>query len=153
MANVLGALLFVIGTTLASAGPLTLSMRVEPPEVEAGAWPVFVVTFTNTTNDAIRILNFSARGDLQGAYLPVEIRQGSRKVDLPRAISDPRPLSDDAYRFIGPHQSEVVRLRSIPIAVHQLKPGDYTAIVQYLEPFRAAGSEVVDANASLVVRK
>ena len=153
MIHVLSAILFSIVATLASAGPIAMSLRIDPPEVEAGTSPVFVVTIANITKDPIRILNFSAREDLQGAYLPVEIRQGGAKVNLPRFISDPGPISDDAYQPIAPHQSAVVRIHSIPAAVHLLTPGEYTAVVQYREPLRTPDSEVVDASASFVVRK
>jgi hypothetical protein len=153
MTNVLGAFAFLLGANLASAGALALSMHIEPPEVKAGTWPVFVVTITNTSNDVIRILDFAARGDLQGAYLPIEVRDGSRTVDMPHAIDDPGPLSDDAYRSLGPHQSEIVGLRSVPAAIHLLEPGQYTVTVQYRESLRAADTEVIHASASLVVHK
>jgi hypothetical protein len=153
MIRVLSAVVCLFGANLAFAGALALSMRVEPVEVQAGTWPAFVVTFTNTSDFSVRVLNFANRGDLQSAYLPIEIHQGSRAVDLPRAVSDPGPLSDDAYRSIGARQSEIVRFSSLPIAIHLLEPGQYVATVRYLEPSPTAGSQVIEASASLVVRK
>jgi len=152
MVRTLIVLVLLLRVSLASAGELAMSMYIEPREMKSGSWPVFVVTFTNTSNRSIHVLD-SARGDLQAAYLPIDIYENSRKVDLARAISDPGPLSDKAYRAIGPHQSAVVRLQSLPIAVHHLKPGRYTARVEYREPGRSAGIVAVGAEAPLGVRE
>ena len=152
MVRTLSVLALLLNVGLVSAGELAMSMRIEPREVKVGSWPVFVVTFTNTSTDTIRVLDFSARGDLQASYLPVEVYERTRKVDLARAISDPGPLSDNAYRAIGPHQSAVVRLQSLPIAIHRLKPGHYTVRVEYREPGRPPRGMTVSAEAPLVVR-
>jgi hypothetical protein len=153
MVHFLSAIALLVGVNLAVAGELALSMSVDPPEMKVGSWPVFIVTFTNNSSSTVRVLDFSARGDLQAAYLPVVIREGSRTVELPRTISDPGPLSDAAYRSIGPHQSQVVRLNWLPNAINQLKPGQYIATVEYWEPTRPTRAAVASASTPLTVRK
>jgi hypothetical protein len=125
-------LLFV--SALASAAPLALSISVEPSEFAAGSWPSFVVTLTNTSTEPIRVLNFDARRDLQDAYLPIKITDGRDVLSLPRAISDPGPLSKDAIVVLAPNSSTTLKLSTIAPAVHLLKPGRYVAVVEYRAP-------------------
>ena len=153
MVRLLSAVALSVGVNLAVASELALSMSVAPSETTVGSWPVFVVTFTNDSNSTIRVLDFAARGDRQAAYLPVVIREGSGTVELPRTIADPGPLSDAAYPSIGPHQSHVVRLSWLPNAVNQLKPGQYTATVEYWEPKRPGRTPVASASAPFLVRE
>lgn len=134
-----------------TAGPLALSIAVEPALTKAGASPAFVVSVVNRSTASIQLLDFTARPDLQPAYLPIRIMDGTRPADIPRYIADPGPIAQKDYRQILPGQTATFRIASIPFALNLLPPGSYTAVVEYRDPFVAPASAPDQASARFQV--
>jgi hypothetical protein len=79
--------------------------------VRAGTRPEFSAVVTNRSDRPMRVLDVRQRrrSDLQDVYFELFILEERRLVDLPRAISDPGPISKADYAVLQPCERMEVR--------------------------------------------
>lgn len=111
----------------------SLLLRAANTRIKAGTVPSFTLTILNQSAKPEKILDISngRRNDLQHTYYDLEILREGKRVDLPRAISDPGPISEKDFLVLHPDQKVTFDLRSFPILFEKLPPGNYTARVRF----------------------
>lgn len=108
-----------------------LSLQAINKQIPVGTRPKFRLTLKNVSQHTRRALNVAARPDLQHSYYELVVTQNGKRVELPVAISDPGPISDDDYIKISPGARKVFILSSFPLMLEKLQPGDYKAYVLF----------------------
>ena len=121
----------------------SISLQLEAIErsVKAGVVPKFQLTLRNEGKAAVKVLDIcdNRRVDLQDTYYDLEIRRGKELVKLPRAISDPGPISDDDFTSLGAGAKLSFKLTRFALALEELPPGKYKARVQFWkDPFQTS---------------
>src|SRR5438105_1608626 len=81
---------------------LALSLSVIEPVIPEGSAPSFRLTVTNVSGHVCRVLDLARRADLRDTYCNLVALKDGKPVDVPRAISDPGPLSDSDWLEIRP---------------------------------------------------
>jgi hypothetical protein len=93
-----------------------------------GTVPTFKLTIKNDGKAPQKVLKL--RGDLQDTYYDLEVSQNGTSVGVPRAISDPGPVTDDDYVTLKPGESVTYELKRFGSAWERLPAGKYTAVVR-----------------------
>jgi len=120
---------------------ISLQLEAIEPSVKAGVFPKFQLTLRNEGKAAVKVLDIrdNRRVDLQDTYYDLEIRRGKELVKLPRAISDPGPISDDDFTSLGAGAKLSFKLTRFALALEELPPGKYKARVQFWkDPFQTS---------------
>src|SRR5947209_7104130 len=120
---------------------ISLQLEAIEPSVTAGVVPKFQLTLRNEGKAAVKVLDIrdNRRVDLQDTYYDLEIRRGKELVKLPRAISDPGPISDDDFTSLGAGAKLSFKLTRFALALEELPPGKYKARVQFWkDPFQTS---------------
>ena len=91
---------------------ISLSLVAVEGAVKRGALPKFRLTIRNTGKQPERVLDVrdGRRQDLQDTYYDLEVTDSEKVVDLPRAISDPGPISDKDFVALKPGEAVTVHL-------------------------------------------
>lgn len=114
-------------------GPLVLELQSLQEAYPAGVVPAFRLTIRNVGAEPEKVLKL--RGDLQDTYYDLVVsRDGRQIVDIPHAISDPGPVTDEDFITLKPGEQVVYELTRFAIGQAYLKPGDYTAAVRFWRP-------------------
>jgi hypothetical protein len=111
--------------------PIALFLEVVEPEVKAGVAPRFRLMLKNTSEVAQKVLDIRERHDLQHTYYDLNVTKDGKPVSLPRAISDPGPVSEKDFLSLPPGGSVAFVLSSFPVSFKDLRPGDYQASVRF----------------------
>lgn len=114
-----------------SAHDLTLSLDAMQPVIPVGTSPRFRFTLTNISDHACRILDADRRVDLQHAYYDLVVTKSGKPVNVPRAISDPGPVSDTDWLELPPGGAKTFLLSKFPDQFETLPPGVYEAYVDF----------------------
>jgi hypothetical protein len=118
--------------------PLSLALEVIERDVRAGTTPSFRLTVTNASKAPQKVLDIRKRRDLQHTYYDLEVSQDGKPVRLPRAISDPGPITDADYLTLAPGDSVTFVLERFPAPLKDLPPGTYQASVRFWQdPLRS----------------
>jgi hypothetical protein len=134
--------------------PLSLSLEVVPPEAVAGTTPAFRLSVKNTSERAEKVLDIRRRPDLQDTYYDLEVTKDGKPVDLPRAVSDPGPINDEAFLSLPPGDSVTFVLNRFAQALAQLPPGRYQACVRFWQdPYQGHETSYSSPPVSFTVRK
>jgi hypothetical protein len=110
---------------------LSLALKAVAESIPVGTVPVFQLTIKNVGEASERILK--PRGDLQDTYYDLEVMKDGQPLMLPRAISDPGPLSDEDYITLEAGRTVIFRFTWFALAVHNLPPGDYEARIRFFQ--------------------
>jgi hypothetical protein len=122
--------------------------------VPAGTVPKFRLTLTNVTEHACRVLDIERRIDLQHAYFDLVVTKDGEPVRLPRAISDPGPISDADWLQIPRGGTKTFTLTSFPQTYDRLPPGSYEAYVWFWrDPFQSHTNAYKSESAKFTVTK
>jgi len=114
-----------------STRDLALSLDAVQPVIPVGTSPRFRFTLTNVSDHACRILDAEKRVDLQHTYYDLVVSKGGKPVDVPRAISDPGPVSNADWLEIPPGGTKTFVLSKFPNQFEALPPGVYEAYVDF----------------------
>jgi hypothetical protein len=136
----------------------TISLSPEAVEgaVKRGAVPKFRLTIRNTGKQPKQVLDVrdGRRRDLQHTYYDLEVTDGEKVVDLPRAISDPGPISDRDFVALKPGEAVTVHLSDFAPALERLPPGRYKARVRFWQdPYKSRKTSFLSPPAEFVVRE
>jgi hypothetical protein len=110
------------------------ALRLEPvaSQIRTGTAPLFRLTLTNISDHTRRILNVDGRrADLQHSYYDLVIWKAGKEMWVPRAISDPGPISDADWLEIAPSATKSFLLTNFPQDLKTLRPGDYEASIRF----------------------
>jgi hypothetical protein len=110
---------------------LTLSLDAIQPVIPAGTVPRFRLTLTNVSDHTCRVLDAERRGDLKDTYYNLIVTTEGHPVSVPRAISDPGPVSDADWLEIPPGGTRTFVLANFPDQFEALPPGTYEAHVEF----------------------
>ena len=110
---------------------LALSLDAIEPFIPVHSVPHFRLTLTNVSDHACRILDAERRVDLQHTYYNLVVVKDGEPVDIPRAISDPGPVSDADWLEIPPSGTKAFILTNFPEQFESLTPGVYQAYVDF----------------------
>jgi hypothetical protein len=114
--------------TAALAEDFSVTLSPQSQTVHVGETPHFQIT-TKAGSVALRIMNFSARPDLRDNYAKIHVTEHGQEVSVPRAISDPGPVSDADFLTLLPGQITKFQHDGSPYDLQSLGPGEYTAVV------------------------
>jgi hypothetical protein len=135
--------------------PIRLSLEASGKTVKSGEVPKFKLTIRNEGDAPERIIDLSGgrRADLQDNYYDLEVTQGGKTVDIPRAISDPGPIVEKDYLSLKPGEKVTFELTRFAAALGKLPAGTYQARVRFWQdPFQSAKTAVFSPYAEFVVR-
>ena len=124
-------LLLTLSCSHAAQRELALSLVPVESAIRAGTAPHFRLTITNVSDHIMQVLDAERRVDLQHTYYALVISKDGKPVDLPRAISDPGPISATDWVEIPPGQSKVFLLANFPEKFETLPAGVYEAYVNF----------------------
>ncbi len=111
---------------------LSAELEVAKKTSPQGTVPAFKLKITTIGQEPQKVLKL--RGDLQDTYFNLEVRQGGKPVSVPRAISDPGPVTDSDYVTLKPGESVTHELQRFASAWERLPAGKYTAVVRVWPP-------------------
>ena len=131
-------LLVMVSCGHAAQRELALTLVPVEPVIPFGTVPHFRLTITNVSDHAMRVLDAKRRVDLQHTYYDLVVTKDGKRVDVPRAISDPGPVSDRDWLEIPPGGAKVFLLTDFPQRFDKLPPGVYEACVNFWrDPFQS----------------
>jgi hypothetical protein len=131
--------------------PLTLELQAVKPAVPAGTVPGFRLTIRNEGKAAEKVLRL--RADLQDTYFDLEVTRDGKPVDLPRAISDPGPISDKDFVTLPVGEKVTYELTRFATAFEKLPPGEYKARVRFWRPSQGREKSYLSPEAPFKVEK
>jgi hypothetical protein len=151
--------LFALQTRIAYAGdertpsehPLSLELQAVKKSFPSGTVPAFRLTIINDGKVAEKVLKL--RGDLQDTYFDLEVTHDGKTVNLPRAISDPGPISDDDFVTLQPGKKETHELTRFAAALNQLPAGAYSARVRFWRPEERFEKSYLSPEAKFTIEK
>jgi hypothetical protein len=135
---------------------IRLSLEAGGKPVKFGEVPKFKLTVRNEGDAPERIIDLSGgrRADLQDTYYGLEVTQGGKAVDLPRAISDPGPLGEKDFLNLKAGETVTFELTRFAAALGKLSPGKYRARVRFWQdPLQPATSAFLSPYAEFTVRE
>jgi hypothetical protein len=131
------------------------ALMLEPvvSNIRTGVVPSFRLTLTNISDHACRILNIDGRRhDLQPTYYDLVIWQGGKEISLPRAISDPGPVSDTDWVSVASGATKTFLLTTFPQALQSLRPGVYEATIRFWrDPYSSPSNAYDSSKAKFIV--
>jgi len=131
-------LLLIVSCSHAAQHELALGLVPVEPVIRVGTAPHFRLTITNVSDHVMRVLDAERRVDLQHTYYKLVVTKDGKRVEVPRAISDPGPVSDKDWVEIPPSRSKVFLLTDFPERFEILPPGVYEAYVDFLrDPYQS----------------
>ena len=136
--------------------PIRLSLEASGKTVKVGEVPKFKLTIRNEGDAPERIIDLSGgrRADLQDTYYDLEVTQGGKAVDVPRAISDPGPLGEKDFLNLKAGEKVTFELTRFAAALGRLPPGAYRARVRlWQDPLQPATSAFFSPYAEFTVRE
>jgi hypothetical protein len=134
--------------------PLALSLEVVEQEVAAGTTPTFRLTVKNTSERVAKVLDIRRRHDLQDTYYDLEVTKDGQRVEVPRAISDPAPINDEALLSLPPGESVTFVLSRFALALTRLPPGRYQASVRFWQdPYQSHKTSYNSPEVTFTVRR
>jgi hypothetical protein len=71
---------------------------------------------------------------LQDTYFDLEVIQGGKAVEVPRAITDPGPICDGDFTTLKPGEKVTYELTRFATALDMLPAGQYKARVRVWRP-------------------
>jgi len=121
--------------------------------IRTGAVPSFRLTLTNISDHTCRILNIDGRrADLQHSYYDLVIWQDGKEIFVPRAISDPGPVSDADWASVAPGATKTFLLTSFPQNLKSLRPGVYEATIRFWrDPYTSRSNAYASPKAKFTV--
>jgi hypothetical protein len=131
--------------------PLMLELQAVKPTVPAGTVPSFRLTIRNDGKVAEKVLKL--RGDLQDTYFDLEVTRDGKPVDLPRAISDPGPISDKDFVTLPAGEKATYELTRFATAFEKLPAGEYKARVRFWRPSEGHEKSYLSPEAPFKVEK
>ncbi len=133
---------------------LALSLYAVDPVVSAGTALRFRLTLSNVSDHVCRVLDAERREDLKDTYYNLVVTKDGRPVKVPRAISDPGPISDADWLEIPPGGTRTFLLTHFPDQFETLPPGLYEAYVEFWrDPHRSHTTAYASGRAKFTVRK
>jgi len=112
--------------------PLSISLSLPGPALTSGAVPQFTVTVRNDGASPLRLADIKRHPGLMANYLDILLTQGSQRVrDIPVAIADAGPSSQEDFALLQPDESFSVDYSGFPLALDHLKPGTYQATLYF----------------------
>src|SRR3954467_11941159 len=87
-------LLMTVSCSQGAQRELALLLAPIAPVIRMGTVPHFRLTIANVSDHAMRVIDAGRRVDLQHTYYKLVITKNAKSVNIPRAISDPGPVSD-----------------------------------------------------------
>jgi hypothetical protein len=135
--------------------PLRLSLAAIDQAVKKGTAPRFKLMIENvgTTPQKVLDLRNNRRVDLQHTYCDLEVLRNSKVVFVPRAISDPGPISDADTFILKPGDKAMFELTSFASAWDRLPPGKYRARVRFWQdPLQSSKTSVYSPEAPFEVK-
>ena len=109
-----------------------LSLEPLVSQIHTGTVPCFRLTLTNISDHTCRILNLDRRRmDLQDTYYDLVIWQDGKELWVPRAISDPGPISDRDWLKVAPGATRSFLLTNFPQNLQSLRAGNYEASIRF----------------------
>ena len=136
--------------------PIKLSLEAINKTVMSGAVPKFRLTIKNQFKDPERVIDLRGgrRNDLQDTYYDLEVEHDGKPVSLPRAISDPGPISKEDFLTLKPGEHVTFELSRFALALEQLSPGKYKARVRFWkDPSKPSKSSLFSPYAEFTVSK
>lgn len=124
------------------------ALTLEPvvSQIRTGAVPSFRLTLTNISDHTCRVLNVDRRrDDLQHSYYDLVIWQDGKEIFVPRAISDPGPVSDADWVSIAPGATKTFLLKSFPQDLRSLRAGGYEATIRFWRDPHTSHSNAYDS--------
>jgi hypothetical protein len=106
-----------------------LSLKSMNEKIPAGTAPAFRLTIENAGTADESILK--PRGDLQDTYYDLVVMKDGKTLDLPRAISDPGPISKEDFVVLGPREKAAFEFSRYAVAVDRLPAGKYEARIRF----------------------
>lgn len=134
-----------------SKRPLVLDLQPVKEPFKSGTVPAFRLTIRNEGKVAEKVLKL--RGDLQDTYFDLKVTKDGKPVNLPRAISDPGPITNDDYVTLQPGQKVTYDLTRFATALDRLSPGEYKATVRYWPPSEASEKSYHSPEAKFNIEK
>jgi hypothetical protein len=124
----------------------TLTLEPVVSQIRTGTVPSFRLTLTNISDHACRILNIDGRRrDLQDTYYDLVIWQDGKEIFVPRAISDPGPVSDSDGVSIVSGATKTFLLTTFPQNLKSLRPGLYEATIRFWRDPYSSSSNAYDS--------
>jgi hypothetical protein len=151
--------LCILQTACASRGddkvppkqPLALDLQAVKKSFASGTVPAFRLTISNEGKATEKVLRL--RGDLQDTYFDLEVTRDGKRVSVPRAISDPGPITDDDFVTLQPGQKVTYELTKFASGLHLLPPGDYKAAVRFWRPGAGFEKSYLSPEATFTIEK
>jgi hypothetical protein len=131
--------------------PLALELEATKKSFDSGTVPTFRLTIRNDGCVPEKVLKL--RGDLQDTYFDLEVSQNGKQVSVPRAISDPGPITDDDFATLKPGEKMTHKLTRFAAALDRLPAGEYTAVVRFWRPDEPYKKAYASSEAKLKIEK
>jgi hypothetical protein len=82
------------------------------------------------------------------------VMQNGKEVDLPRAVSDPGPISDKDFTALKPGEKVTHELTKFATVLDRLPPGEYTAAVRFWQnPFESYKTRFLSPEVKFKIEK
>ncbi len=146
-------ILLVTAGTIANAAERShytrdFALKLEPivSQIRTGAVPSFRLTLTNISDHTCRILNVdSRRVELQHTYYDLVIWKDGKKLWVPRAISDPGPISDRDWLEVARGATKSFLLTNFPQNLESLRAGNYEGSIRFWRDPHTSHSNAYDS--------
>ena len=135
--------------------PISISLEAVDKAIKKGTVPKFRLTIRNEGTAPERVIDLrSRRSDLQDTYYRLAITQDGKAVSLPRAISDPGPISDRDFLTVKPGEKVTFELTRFAIALEKLPPGKYEVRVRlWQDPRQSSKTGLLSPSAEFVIQE
>ncbi len=131
---------------------LSLTLETVSKTIPAGTIPAFRLTIQNDGTVAEKVLK--PRGDLHDTYYDLQGTRDGKPVNLPRAISDPGPVTEDDFVSLEPGKNVTFEFTRFATGLHYLAPGTYEARIRvWQDPFLSWASAVLSPAAEFTVQE
>jgi hypothetical protein len=134
-----------------SKRPLVLELEATKESFAQGTVPTFKLKIKNEGKAVEKVLKL--RGDLQDTYYDLEVTQNGKPVEVPRAISDPGPITDSDYVTLEPGESVTYELKRFASAWQTLPIGKYKAVVRLWPPYEPGEKKITSPEAPFEIAK
>ena len=119
----------LVASMLASGAEIEVTLAPLQQTVKRGETPRFAVT-VKAIAAVPRIMKFADRQDLRDNYAELIVTRGGKRIEVPRAISDPGPTGENDYLRLGPGKSVKFEHDGQPYMLSALASGTYSATVK-----------------------
>ena len=135
---------------------ISISLEAVDRTVKIGTVPKLRLMIRNDGRTSERVIDLRGgrRPDLQDTYYDVDVTGDGGTILLPRAISDPGPVSDKDFLILRPSEQVMFQLTRFATSLEELAPGRYRLRIRFWQdPWQSSTTSLFSPYAELIVEK